>query len=204
MFKINDNYYGEKPYFTQITMLFPEESTWLELAKSKDVDVVPVATSALNQTVDGYQFVEKSAGRAQGVSLPYLEDTGVVYNGSMKVGNNVTADKSIREALNVGIDRQKMCDEIFSGHATPEFTSVDTRDYANPDAKVQDANVTQAKQILKEGGWEDTDGDGILEKNGTKASFDLYYPPDYLDRQSLATVFAEQAKELGIEYKPKK
>ena len=199
IFKVNDNYYGDKPYFTQITLLFPEESTWLELAKSGQVDVVPVATSALNQSVDGYQFVEKSAGRAQGVSFPYLEDTGNVSEGGAKIGNNVTADKAIRQALNVGVDRQKMCDEIFSGHATPEYTSVDTRDYANDNAKVQDGDVAKAKEILKEGGWTDSDGDGIVDKDGVKASFDLYYPPDYLDRQSLSTVFAEQAKEIGIE-----
>ena len=36
IFKINDNYYGKKPYFTQITLVFPEEATWLELAKSND------------------------------------------------------------------------------------------------------------------------------------------------------------------------
>ncbi len=199
IFKINDNYYGDKPYFTQITLVFPEESTWLELAKSGDFDVVPVATSALNQSVDGYQFVEKSAGRAQGVSLPYLPDTGIVTNDSYKVGNNVTSDKAIREALNVGIDRNKMVDSVFAGHATPEFTGVDTRDYANNASKVTDGDVQHAKKILEEGGWKDTDGDGIVEKNGTKASFDLYYPPDYLDRQSLSTVFSEQAKDIGIE-----
>ncbi len=199
IFKINDNYYGDKPSFPQLPVVFPEEATWLELAKSGDVDVVPVATSALNQTVDGYQFVEKSAGRAQGISFPYQEDNGQVSPGGYKIGNNVTADKAIREALNVGVDRQAMCDDVFAGHATPEFTSVDTRTYANPDAKVEDANPDKAKEILKEGGWTDTDGDGIVEKDGMKASFDLYYPPDYLDRQSLATVFAEQAKDLGIE-----
>ncbi len=199
IFKINDNYYDKKPYFTQITLVFPEESTWLELAKSNDFDVVPVATSALNQSVDGYQFVEKSAGRAQGVSLPYLPDNGTVINGTYKIGNNVTADKSIREALNVGIDRNKMVDSVFSGHAKPEYTGVDTRDYANNASKVNDSNVEQAKQILAQGGWTDTNGDGIVEKNGTKASFDLYYPPDYLDRQSLSTVFSEQAKQIGIE-----
>ena len=199
IFTINDNYYGDKPYFTQITLLFPEEATWLELAKSGQVDVVPVATSSLNQTVDGYQFYEVSAGRAQGVSFPYLNDTGETSPAGSKIGNNVTADWAIREALNVGVDRQAMCDDIFAGHATPEYTGVDTRDYANPDAKVKDADVDAAKQILKDGGWEDTDGDGIVEKDGVKASFDLYYPPDYLDRQSLSTVFAEQAKDLGIE-----
>ena len=199
IFKVNPNYYDKKPYFTQLTLLFPEESTWLELAKSGKVDVVPVATSSLNQSVDGYQFVEKSAGRAQGVSLPYQNDTGKSWNGTAKIGNNVTADKAIREALNVGVNRQTMCDEIFSGHATPEYTSVDTRSYANPAAKVNDSDVNKAKQILKDGGWNDTNGDGIVEKNGVKASFDLYYPPKYLDRQSLSTVFAEQAKEIGIE-----
>ena len=199
IFKANDNYYGEKPYFKQITLVFPEESTWLELAKSGDFDVVPVATSALNQTVDGYQFVEKSAGRAQGVSLPYLPDTGQMYNGTDKIGNNVTADKAIREALNVGINRTDMVNSVFSGHAKPEYTGVDTRDYCNNASKVADANIDQAKQILEQGGWKDTDGDGIVEKDGVKASFDLYYPPDYLDRQSLSTVFSEQAKQIGIE-----
>ena len=199
IFKVNPNYYDKKPYFTQLTILFPEEATWLELAKSGEVDVVPVATSALNQSVDGYKFVEKSAGRAQGISLPYQNDTGKSWNGTAKIGNNVTADKSIREALNVGVNRQKMCDDIFSGHATPEYTSVDTRDYANPAGKVNDSDVNRAKQILNEGGWKDTNGDGIVEKNGVKASFDLYYPPDYLDRQSLATVFTEPAKQIGIE-----
>ena len=199
IFTLNDNWYGDTPYFTQINMLFPDEATWLELAKSGQVDVAPVATSALNQTVDGYNFVEKSAGRAQGISLPYIEDNGEKSPAGAKIGNNVTADKAIREALNVGINRQKICDEVFSGHASPEFTSVDTREYANENAKVKDGDVAKAKQILKEGGWVDTDGDGIVEKDGVKASFDLYYPPDYLDRQSLATVFAEQAKDLGIE-----
>ncbi len=199
IFKINDNYYGNKPYFTQITLLFPDESTWLELAKTKDVDVVPVATSALDQKVDGYQFVEKSAGRAQGIALPYLNDTGIITKDNYTVGNNVTADKSIRQALNVGINRQEMCDGIFSGHATPEYTGVDTRNYGNDNAKVVDGDINKAKTILKEGGWKDIDNDGIVEKNGTKASFDLYYPPDYLDRQAISVVFAEQAKEIGIE-----
>ena len=199
IFKINNNYYGNKPYFTQITLLFPDESTWLELAKTKDVDVVPVATSALDQKVDGYQFVEKSAGRAQGIALPYLNDTGIITKDNYTVGNNVTADKSIRQALNVGINRQEMCDGIFSGHATPEYTGVDTRNYGNDNAKVVDGDINKAKTILKEGGWKDIDNDGIIEKNGTKASFDLYYPPDYLDRQAISVVFAEQAKEIGIE-----
>lgn len=199
IFKINENYYGKKPYFTQINLIFPQEPTWIQLARSGQVDVVPVPTSTLNQNVDGYKFYEISAGRAEGVSLPYLKDTGIVTDDGYKVGNNVTSDVAIRKALNVGIDRDKMVKEVFAGHGKAEFTGVDTRSYVNNNSKVKDSNIKKAKEILKKGGWVDTDGDGIVEKNGTKASFNLYYPPDYLDRQSLSLVFSEQAKEIGIE-----
>ena len=87
----------------------------------------------------------------------------------------------------------------YSGHGAPEYTGVDSRDYGNPDAIVADGNISEAKRILTEGGWKDTDGDGIFEKNGMNASFKLYYPSEYLDRQSLAVSFSEQAKEIGID-----
>ena len=159
IFKINENYYGKKPYFTQINLIFPQEPTWIQLARSGQVDVVPVPTSTLNQNVDGYKFYEISAGRAEGVSLPYLKDTGIVTDDGYKVGNNVTSDVAIRKALNVGIDRDKMVKEVFADHGKPEFTGVDTRAYVNNNSKVKDSNIKKAKEILKKGGWVDTDGD---------------------------------------------
>lgn len=36
-------------------------------------------------------------------------------------------------------------------------------------------DVDKAEQILADGGWSDTDGDGIVEKDGQKAEFTVYY-----------------------------
>ena len=199
IFEVNPNYYGEKPYYTQITLLFPDEASWLELAKSDEVDVTPVPINGLNETIEGYDKISLSAGRAQGISLPYQPDTGITTEEGDPVGNNVTADDSIRKALNVGINRSEIVTTTYSGHGAPEYTGVDSRDYGNPDAIVADENISEAKRILEEGGWKDTDGDGIFEKNGMNASFKLYYPSEYLDRQSLAVSFSEQAKEIGID-----
>ena len=196
----NPDYYGKQPYFKKITNLFLDPDAAFAAVKNGDVDIAEVPASYANQTVKGFHLEYFDSIDVRGISLPTQNNTGkTIGDDNLTYGNNVTADPAIREALNVGINRQKICDEVFSGHASPEFTSVDTRDFANPNAKVKDGDVAKAKQILKEGGWVDTDGDGIVEKDGVKASFDLYYPPDYLDRQSLATVFAEQAKDLGIE-----
>lgn len=199
IFVENENYYGQKPYFKQITMLFPEEDNAIEYAKSKQADVVQASFMNLDQKIDGYHMVEYKGSRAQGISLPFLNDTGKKTDQGNPVGNNVTADPAIREALNIGINREEIANTVYQGHATPDSTGIDLRAYSNDAAKVKDNQVDEAKKVLDEGGWVDSDGDGIREKNGLKASFKLYYSAKNMDRQSLATVVKEQAKNLGIE-----
>ncbi|MCU9809446.1 ABC transporter substrate-binding protein [Paraclostridium sp. AKS46] len=60
-----------------------------------------------------------------------------------------------------------------------------------------DGDIEKAKNILKEGGWKDSNSDGILEKDGTKAEFKLLYT-DGKYRQELGLSVVETAKKLGI------
>ena len=46
-------------------------------------------------------------------------------------------------------------------------------------------DVEKAEQILADGGWSDTDGDGIVEKDGQKAEFTVYYSASDSVRQAL-------------------
>lgn len=153
----------------------------------------------LNYKADGYKFVELKSPRAQGVSLPYMNDTGIKTDQGNPVGNNVTGDPAIRKALNIGINREEIVNTVYQGHASVDYTGVDNLPYANPEGKIKDNNPEEAKQILTNAGWVDTDNDGIREKDGTKASFKLYYSSEDMARQSLATVIKQQASELGIE-----
>ena len=196
--EVNDNYYGKKPYFTQLTILFPEEDTAFELVKSHQADVVQAPFTSLNQTVDGYKLINYTSPRAQGLSLPYLNNTGLTTDNGHAVGNNVTADKASREALNIGIDRTSIINSVYKGYGKVEYSGVDSQVYANNDSKVTDNNPQEAKNILEQAGWVDTNGDGIREKDGKNASFKLYYSSKDQSRQSLATVISEQAKPLGI------
>ena len=75
---------------------------------------------------------------------------------------------------------------------------MDQREFGNPEAKINDSNLEEARKILEDAGWEDIDGDGIREKNGTRAEFDLYYSSSDQTRQALSVAVSEQAKKLGI------
>jgi peptide/nickel transport system substrate-binding protein len=89
----------------------------------------------------------------------------------------------------------------LEGYGSPAYTSVDGLPWWNPETVFEDANIDGAKKLLQDSGWEDTDGDRILEKGSLKAEFSLYYPADDAIRQSLAIAVADMIKPLGINIK---
>ena len=198
IFVLNPDYYREKPYFKKITMLFLDKETAFAAAKSGDVDIAEIDISHVNQTIPGYKLTALPAARSQGVSFPMQYNTGKKSLQGDPIGNNVTADITIRKALNIGIDRKALLDGVLNGKGAMEYTGVDQREFGNPEAKIKDADPEEARKILENAGWKDTDGDGVREKEGTKAEFKLYYSSTDQTRQALSVAVSEQAQKLGI------
>lgn len=198
IFNLNEDYYGKKPYFKKITLLFLDKETAFAAARSGDVDLAEIDINHANQTIDGYNLMSLPSSRAFGVSFPLRNNTGEISLQGDPIGNNVTADLAIRKALNIGIDRKAILDGVIYGKGDVEYTGVDQRNFGNPEAKINDSNLEEAKIMLENAGWKDNDGDGIREKDGTKAEFKLYYSSSDQTRQALSVAVSEQAKKLGI------
>ncbi|WP_048169256.1 ABC transporter substrate-binding protein [Methanosarcina sp. 2.H.A.1B.4] len=198
IFNLNEDYYGKKPFFKKITMLFLDKETAFAAARSGDVDLAEIDINHANQTIDGYNLMSLPSSRAFGVSFPLQNNTGEISLQGDPIGNNVTADLAIRKALNIGIDRKAILDGVIYGKGDVEYTGVDQRNFGNPEAKINDSNLEEAKIMLENAGWKDNDGDGIREKDGTKAEFKLYYSSADQTRQALSVAVSEQAKKLGI------
>lgn len=196
----NPNYYGKQPEFDKLTILFAQNEAAFNAAKNHEVDVSAVPLTYANETVDGYTMYLMDTIDVRGISLPVQNNTGETTEDGNAMGNNITADKSIREALNYGIDRTAISEGALNGLGVPNYDGIAHQlPWANNESAIDDADVDKAKDILKKGGWEDTDGDGIVEKDGQKASINLYYSSDAPERQAIAVTVAEQAKEFGIE-----
>lgn len=196
----NTEYYGKQPQFNKLTILFEMNDAAFNAAKNKEVDVAAVPLAYANESVDGYTMFLQDTIDVRGISLPVINNTGLTTEDGNPMGNNITADKSIREALNYGIDRTAIAEGALNGFGYPNYDGIAHQlPWANKEAEIEDGDVDKAKEILKAGGWEDTDGDGIVEKDGLKASINMYYSSDASERQAIAVTIAEQAKEFGIE-----
>ncbi len=194
----NPEYYGDKPYFNKITFLFLEQDTAFAAAKAGNVHIAAINATLAGQSVQGMTLVNLESVDNRGIMFPYVKSGGTTEDGK-PIGNDVTADLAIRKAINVAIDRNLLVAGALNGYGTPAYTVCDNMPWWNPDTVISDGDMEEAKKILAEGGWSDTDGDGILEKDGLKATFSVIYPASDQTRQALALAATEMIKPLGID-----
>ncbi|MFR6111286.1 MAG: ABC transporter substrate-binding protein [Dialister invisus] len=65
--------------------------------------------------------------------------------------------------MNIGINRQAIIDNALSGCGTPAFSTSPEAPWSSK-YTFQDNRVEEAKKLLEDAGWKDTDGDGIRER----------------------------------------
>jgi peptide/nickel transport system substrate-binding protein len=194
----NPHYYGEKPFFKRLVFLFTDEDTSFAAAKTGQVDVVVVPQALAVQTIPGMKLHPIKSVDNRGLMFPTVPDTGKTTDKGAPIGNNVTSDIAIRKAINIAIDRDMLVKGVLEGYGSPAYGVCDGLPWDNPANKISDADPEAARKILADAGWKDTDGDGIVEKNGLKAEFTIIYPADRSIRQYLALACADMLKSIGI------
>lgn len=198
LFQVNEAYYGDIPAIKNVTVVFMSEDAALAAVLAGEVDA-SYATATLGTTeVDGYHIEAIPSADNRGFTLPVLPNEGKVTPSGAPIGNDVTCNLEIRQAIAYGIDRQQVVDTVLNGFGRPAYSENDGMPWNNPEVAIE-TNVPYAKQLLADAGWEDTDGDGIVEKNGLKAEFSCIYPSGDSVRQAVAIAAAEQVKALGIQ-----
>ena len=196
IFEANPDYYGEKPKIKKVTVLFMEEDAALAAAMAGKVDVAHTAASYSDQQIEGYSLLAVQTVDNRGFNLPSIEPQekdGITY------GNAFTADVNVRRAINIGIDREEMIENVLNGYGTQAYSVCDKMPWYNSQCEV-DYDQEEARRLLTEAGWVEGK-DGIREKDGKRAVFTLMFSTGDSVRQALAEDAANQLKEIGIEVK---
>lgn len=193
----NEDYYGGAPAIKNVTIVFMSEDAALAAVKAGTVDVACSAATLADTVVEGYHVEAVTSADNRGFTLPMLPNEGKTTESGAPIGNDVTCNIEIRQAIAYAIDRQLVADVALNGYGTPCYSENDGMPWNNPEAAIE-TDVEYAKKLLSDGGWADTDGDGIVEKDGMKAEFTCVYPSGDSVRQAVAMAAAEQVLQVGI------
>ncbi len=197
IFTINEDYYGDKPSIQNVTVVFMSEDAALAAVQAGEVDVAYSTATLATTKVDGYHTESITSADNRGITLPVLANIGEKTESGAVIGNNVTCNKEIRQAIAYAIDREQIAEVVLNGFGRPAYSENDGMPWNNPDVQIE-TDVDYAKELLKEAGWIDTDGDGIVEKDGLKAEFKCVYPSGDSVRQAVGMAASEQLLAIGI------
>jgi peptide/nickel transport system substrate-binding protein len=114
------------------------------------------------------------------------------------------SDVRVRQALAYAIDRQAIVDNLLDGHGVVLDAPMIATSWAYPKREEgllnpYDYNPEKAKELLAEAGWVDTDGDGLLDKDGIPFKTELIFPVGNKIREQSAPIIAQYLKLIGIE-----
>lgn len=105
-----------------------------------------------------------------------------------------------RRALTMAIDRQSIIDALYHGYATVPASPFMSNLWAtNKDLKPLPYDPEQAVALLAEDGWQDSDGDGVLDRNGEPFRLVLLNGAGNEVRIDAGLMIVEQMRQIGVE-----
>jgi peptide/nickel transport system substrate-binding protein len=199
----NPGYYGREPKVKRVVVVFMSEEASYAAALAGQVDVAYTEAPYTVKPVPGYKIAAFKSVDIRGINLPVIPSGGTFKNASgesLPAGNDATSDLALRRAINYAIDRKAIVEKVLLGYGTPAFSECLGEPWDNP-AMVITPDPAKSRQIMEEGGWK-LGADGIYEKNGKKAEFDLLYIAANSARTGIAMAVVETLGELGIKVNP--
>jgi peptide/nickel transport system substrate-binding protein len=108
---------------------------------------------------------------------------GLPTNYILNTNKPPTDDVNVRRALNLWFDRNLANDTVWAGEFGPAYGPLapNTFGYLPEVEEMNAMNRDKALELLAESGWEDSDGDGILDKDGENLRLEIYSCGDYVE-----------------------
>lgn len=169
-----------------IFRVIPEASTRVAALLAGEMDIIQAVPPELLDTLD----------QTPGVQVQTAPSTQPKWM-EMNVNAAPFDDEGVRQAMNYAVDRQLIIDEIYGGRAVVLPGALSPfNSFANQDLEPYPYDPDKVLALLEEAGWADSDGDGVLDKDGEPFAFTM----DTLEEwRPLAEAVAGQFRALGID-----
>lgn len=192
----NDRFPGPRPYIRRVRWTFyPDDAAVVEAYARGEIDGIahirPQDLPRVQSFADANLFFSPMPGFA--VLLPNLKNPNVPF----------FREREVRQALLYALDREALIETYLHGMGTVAHSPF------MPHSWAYDAHVPRytydperAKRLLRDAGWWDRDGDGIVDKEGQPLRFILLGDDDPA-RAAMLRAIARQWRAIGVDAVPK-
>ncbi len=190
-----DDYYGGAPDLEPVGpacvgevvfRVIPEASTRVAALLAGEVDIIQAVPAELIDTLAQTPGIQVKT--APGTQPKWME---------MNVNQPPFDDVRVRQAMNYAVDKELIIEAIYGGRAVALPGPLSPfNNYVNKDLQPYAYDPDKALELLAEAGWTDSNGDGILDKDGQPLAFTI----DTLEEwRPLAEAVANQFRAIGVD-----
>lgn len=188
--KKNPNYWnGEVGMDKVIVREIVDGDTLTMAMQSGELDAVqglPYASLELFKDNDKYKISSTDTSRCFFAQLNYETPALQDYN--------------VRKAIAMSIDKSGFTDNLLHGNGTMAVGAFPSNfSFGNDKVNAPQFNLQEAKNLLAQSGWTDTDGDGYVDKNGQKLTIRWLTYPGRQELPLLAESVQATLKQAGID-----
>ena len=199
-----------KEWETDSHMTFEANPNWINPPKLQQIfirmaDDAAQEVSIIAGDTDIGTFLDWSqadainnSGKAKFVTQPSGYDEGWYLNFDKATTNPAMLDVNVRKAIVLATDREKIVKDLLGGLTTVPVTFWDsTPPYGNPDLAPYPYDPEEAKRLLDEAGWKDSNGDGTRDKDGKELMI-RYISNQRQLRKDVQAVVQQMWAQVGI------
>lgn len=161
-----DDYWAGRPASSHVTIRSASDLDACTLALQKgELDAcygLPYDALDLFDGISGFKISQAATSR--------------VYKVYFNLEHEFTGDPNFRKAVCMAIDRANYADVLVNGAGTPTKSTFPAATAFSDESSltnVPDFDMDGAKALLTQSGYTDSDGDGFLDKNGSKVSLQI-------------------------------
>ncbi len=189
----NEGYWGDAPKLEKVILrVIPDHQTRAMALEAGEIDVAD------------YLPVQEILRLKKSPDFALYEEADPCMNWiGLNSRKEPLDDARVRKAINHAIDVEGIINSIIGELAVPAtqgaLSSPCHSHLVNPNLKWYGYNPEKAEQLLAQAGWEDTDGDGVIDKDGGPFKVTLTVFLLYSEASTIAEVVQAQLKEVGID-----
>ena len=191
----NPDYFEGRPYIDGYIMrIIPDTATMFLELRAGGIDQMGLTPLQYTRQTESNVF-RNNFNKYKYLSFSYVY---IGYN----LKNPLFSDPRVRQAMAYAIDKDEIVRGVLLGLGKAATGPFKPGTWAyNPNVRTYAYDPAKAKALLAEAGWKDTNGDGILDKDGRPFTFEIITNQGNEVRAKCAEIIQKRLAEQGITVK---